>query len=214
MLRREYQNQLQIISNLKKQLNDLELKETEEINQLELERSLLNAEFDSESQKISKVKLKIALLKHKETRLSGFYEELRKEFQVKINQAQSRIATLEEAIERVNHCDHEQVSKLREQLELERKSFEDMEFHQMEEAAHKETERDELLKEIRYIFGSQSKLLEFVHHPHYLFSFLQNFREINSFVSFDLTKYFSGRAPLLLQISTFNKNFVKTPSSF
>ena len=151
MLRREYQNQLQIISNLKKQLNDLELKETEEINQLELERSLLNAEFDSESQKISKVKLKIALLKHKETRLSGFYEELRKEFQVKINQAQSRIATLEEAIERVNHCDHEQVSKLREQLELERKSFEDMEFHQMEEAAHKETERDELLKEIRYI---------------------------------------------------------------
>ena len=158
MLRREYQNQLQIISNLKKQLNDLELKETEEINQLELERSLLNAEFDSESQKISKVKLKIALLKHKETRLSGFYEELRKEFQVKINQAQSRIATLEEAIERVNHCDHEQVSKLREQLELERKSFEDMEFHQMEEAAHKETERDELLKEIRYIFGSQGKL--------------------------------------------------------
>ena len=179
MLRREYQNQLQIISNLKKQLNDLELKETEEINQLELERSLLNAEFDSESQKISKVKLKIALLKHKETRLSGFYEELRKEFQVKINQAQSRIATLEEAIERVNHCDHEQVSKLREQLELERKSFEDMEFHQMEEAAHKETERDELLKEIRYIFGSQSKLQEFVHHPHYFFSFLQNFREIN-----------------------------------
>ena len=158
MLRREYQNQLQIISNLKKQLNDLELKETEEINQLELERSLLNAEFDSESQKISKVKLKIALLKHKETRLSGFYEELRKEFQVKINQAQSRIATLEEAIERVNHCDHDQVSKLREQLELERKSFEDMEFHQMEEAAHKETERDELLKEIRYIFGSQGKL--------------------------------------------------------
>ena len=27
-------------------------------------------------------------------------------------------------------------------------AFEDLEFHQMEEAAHKETERDELLKEI------------------------------------------------------------------
>ena len=85
--------------------------------------------------------------------MSGFYEELQKEFQVKINQAQSRISTIEEALERVNllnnYADHEQVSKLREQLELERKSFEDMEFHQMEEAAHKETERDELLKEIR-----------------------------------------------------------------
>ena len=90
-MRQEYQNQLQIISQLKKQLNDLELKETEEINQLELERSLLNAEFDSESQKISKVKLKIALLKHKETRLSGFYEELQKEFRAKMIQAESRI---------------------------------------------------------------------------------------------------------------------------
>ena len=90
-MRQEYQNQLQIISHLKKQLNDLELKETEEINQLELERSLLNAEFDSESQKISKVKLKIALLKHKETRLSGFYEELQKEFRAKMIQAESRI---------------------------------------------------------------------------------------------------------------------------
>ena len=71
MLRADYQNQLQTVSTLKKQLNDLELRETEEINQLELERSLLNAEFDSETQKISRVKMKIALLRHKETRLSG-----------------------------------------------------------------------------------------------------------------------------------------------
>ena len=38
---------------------------------MELERSLLNAEFDCETQKISKAKMKIALLRHKETRLSG-----------------------------------------------------------------------------------------------------------------------------------------------
>ena len=123
MLRNEYQSQLQIISNLKKQLNDLELKETEEINQLELERSLLNAEFDSESQKISKVKLRIALLKHKETRLSGFYEELQKEFQIKMNQAQSRIATLEEGLDRVMqiHDQDDQAFKLKEQLDAEKK---------------------------------------------------------------------------------------------
>merc|ERR1711981_1407950 len=101
LLRNEYQSQLQIISNLKKQLNDLELKETEEINQLELERSLLNAEFDCETQKISKAKMKIALLRHKETRLSGIYEELQKEFQFKINEAQSRIATFEEGLQRL-----------------------------------------------------------------------------------------------------------------
>ena len=69
--RKEYQSQLEVVSTLKRQLNDLELKETEEINQLELERSLLNAEFDCETQKISKAKMKIALLRHKETRLSG-----------------------------------------------------------------------------------------------------------------------------------------------
>ena len=30
-------------------------------------------------------------------------------------------------------------------------TFEDMEFHQMEEEAHKQTEREELLKEIWYM---------------------------------------------------------------
>merc|ERR1719510_2447014 len=89
VLKSEYQVQLQKVSTLKKQLNDLELRETEEINQLEFERSLLNAEFDSETQKISKARMKIALLKHKETRLSGIYEELQKEFTKKISDAQS-----------------------------------------------------------------------------------------------------------------------------
>ena len=121
---------LATVSRLKKKLNDLELRETEEINQLELERSLLNAEFDSETQKISKAKMKIALLRHKETRLSGFYEELQKEFRKKLNEAQSRISTIQEALER---SPENNVQLLHEQLEIERKKFEDMEFNQMEE---------------------------------------------------------------------------------
>ena len=125
--RNEYQSQLEIVSTLKRQLNDLELKETEEINQLELERSLLNAEFDSETQKISKAKMKIALLRHKETRLSGIYEELQKEFQVKINEAQSRIATFEEGLQRLeetsnlDQVNHAKLEQIQEQLEIERK---------------------------------------------------------------------------------------------
>ena len=146
VLKAEYQTQLATVSRLKKKLNDLELRETEEINQLELERSLLNAEFDSETQKISKAKMKIALLRHKETRLSGFYEELQKEFRKKLNEAQSRISTIQEALER---SPENNVQLLREQLEIERKKFEDMEFNQMEEAAFKETEREELLNEIK-----------------------------------------------------------------
>ena len=121
---------LATVSRLKKKLNDLELRETEEINQLELERSLLNAEFDSETQKISKAKMKIALLRHKETRLSGFYEELQTEFRTKLNEAQSRISTIQEALER---SPENNVQLLHEQLEIERKKFEDMEFNQMEE---------------------------------------------------------------------------------
>lgn len=153
--KQDYQAQLQVVSTLKKQLNDLELIETEEINQLELERSLLNAEFDSETQKISKAKMKIALLKHKETRLSGIYEEFQKEFKIKLNEATKRMVTLEENLDRLQMLainDHEtdcKIQAIKEQLEIEKKTFEDMEFHQMEEAAHKETERDELLKEIK-----------------------------------------------------------------
>ena len=127
VLKSEYQVQLQKVSTFKKQLNDLELRETEEINQLEFERSLLNAEFDSETQKISKARMKIALLKHKETRISGIYEELQKEFTKKISDAQCRIATLEEGLERLqNSVDHEneaKILKVREKLELERKVF-------------------------------------------------------------------------------------------
>ena len=125
--RNEYQSQLEIVSTLKRQLNDLELKETEEINQLELERSLLNAEFDCETQKISKAKMKIALLRHKETRLSGIYEELQKEFQAKMSEAQSRITTFEEGLQRLEETanfeqpDLAQLTQIKEQLEVERK---------------------------------------------------------------------------------------------
>lgn len=123
VLRSEYQSQLQLVSNLKKKLNDLELKETEEIDQLEFERSLLNAEFDSESQKLSKAKMRIALLKHKETRLSGIYEELQKEYTQKMKEAQSRMATLEETVERMceSSVDGAKIEQMNEQLEHERK---------------------------------------------------------------------------------------------
>ena len=70
--------------------------------------------------------MKIALLRHKETRLSGIYEEFQKEFEVKINEAQSRIATFEEGLERLEQSpiDKPNLAKLiqiKEQLELERK---------------------------------------------------------------------------------------------
>jgi hypothetical protein len=42
----------------------------------------------------------------------------------------------------------ERIKYQQELVDLERKTFEDMEFHQMEEEAHKQTEREELLKEI------------------------------------------------------------------
>lgn len=145
-LKIEYQSQLQLVSTLKKQLNDLELRETEEINQLELERSLLNAEFDSETGKISKTKMKIALLKHKELRLSGIYEEFQKEFEKKCQIALMKISNLEDELSL--ETDAKKVTTLKEKIEVEKKSFEDLEFTQMEEISLKESEREEILKEI------------------------------------------------------------------
>ena len=84
----------------------------------------------------------------------GIYEELQKEFKKKINEATSRILTLEEGLDRLSTSEYNslnsenEIRQISEQLEIERKTFEDMEFQQMEENAHKETEREELLREI------------------------------------------------------------------
>merc|ERR1711956_138514 len=87
-----------------------------------------------------------------------------------MNQAQSRIATFEEGLLRLEETanfeqpDLAKLTQIKEQLEVERKAFEDLEFHQMEEAAHKETERDELLKEIheldKQVDGHEKQLTE------------------------------------------------------
>ena len=55
MLRSQRHAQVLLVSTLKRKLNDLETKETEEIRQLELEHSLLGGELEAEKELILKV---------------------------------------------------------------------------------------------------------------------------------------------------------------
>jgi len=187
---------LERVSTLKHKLSDLEQTETEEIGEMDFERSLLSGELESEAEKVRKIKSRLSLLRIQEQRLSGVFEEWQKLAAGKMKQAQIRIEEAEEKVEvlEVRVCQAsaetiaadvescaddvidgggeesedgrtsaaandapsasplptlvENLKYQREVLELERKTFEDMEFHQMEEEVHKQTEREELLKEI------------------------------------------------------------------
>ena len=55
VLRSQRHAQVLLVSTLKRKLNDLETKETEEIRQLELEHSLLGGELEAEKELILKV---------------------------------------------------------------------------------------------------------------------------------------------------------------
>ena len=54
-LRSEKDSQLMTVSSLKKRLTELELKEEDDIRELEMERSLLIGEWNSESENLVKV---------------------------------------------------------------------------------------------------------------------------------------------------------------
>ena len=52
---------------------------------------------------------------------------------------------------KASDSDPKLIQKHNEQLEIEKKAFEDLEFQLMEEEAHKEAETDEVSSEIRYL---------------------------------------------------------------
>jgi chromosome segregation ATPase len=142
---------------------------------LDFERSLIIGELDSENEQLRKIRSRLSLLRIQEQRLSGVFEEWQKVAALKIDEVEERILNAEDELRRLQkayqHSKNsdeiladeiagsnddtlrsdellERIKYQQELVDLERKTFEDMEFHQMEEEAHKQTEREELLKEI------------------------------------------------------------------
>lgn len=124
--------------------------------QLELEKALLSAEYESESLKLSqdegekiKVQMRINELERQMAEDNTSQANLQAEAKQRVQRAQQTCSRLEEELancteETVQQDISEKLMAQQDVLESERKAFEDLEFHHLEEEASKLATREEL----------------------------------------------------------------------
>ncbi|KAK2589350.1 hypothetical protein KPH14_007894 [Odynerus spinipes] len=150
---------LHILSNmdaLKRSVADIEIQEEEISRELELEKALLSAEYESESLKLTqdegekiRVQMRINELEREMAEDNATQAKLQADAKQRVQRAQQAYARLEEELARSTNemAQQEIAEKLAAQqdiLESERKAFEDLEFHHLEEEASKLATREEL----------------------------------------------------------------------
>lgn len=130
---------------------------------MELEKALLSAEMESESLKLAqdemektKVQSQITELEEEMSEHNDVQLNLQVEAKQRVQKAQQACVELEEKLSNCNNqCLHEELSeKLNVQqdvLETERKAFEDLEFHHLEEEASKLATREELQRYVYFV---------------------------------------------------------------
>ncbi|XP_011500496.1 PREDICTED: pleckstrin homology-like domain family B member 1 [Ceratosolen solmsi marchali] len=168
-LQNEKQHILGNMDGLKRSVADIETQEEEINRELELEAALLSAEYESESLKLeqeegerTRVQTKIGELEEDMVESNASQAHLQAEAKQRVIEAQHACADLEEELAdakgRDDERDSDLVDKLAAQteiLETERKAFEDLEFHHLEEEASKLATREELQ---RYISELSAKI--------------------------------------------------------
>lgn len=124
--------------------------------QLELEKALLFAEYESESLKLAqdeaekiKVQTRINELEREMTEDNVTHSNLQTEAKQRVQKVQQVCVRLDEQLaickdEAVQQDIAEKLSAQQDVLESERKAFEDLEFHHLEEEASKLATREEL----------------------------------------------------------------------
>ncbi|XP_033361796.1 general transcriptional corepressor trfA-like isoform X2 [Bombus vosnesenskii] len=141
---------------LKRSVADIEIQEEEISRELELEKALLSAEYESESLKLSqdegekiKVQMRINELERQMAEDNTSQANLQAEAKQRVQRAQQTCNSLEEELANcVDETMQQNISKRlmaqQDVLESERKAFEDLEFHHLEEEASKLATREEL----------------------------------------------------------------------
>lgn len=126
------------------------------VQQLELEKALLSAEYESESLKLNqdegekiKVQMRINELERQMAEDNTIQANLQEEAKQRVQRAQQACNRLEEELtnctdERMQKEVSEKLMAQQDVLESERKAFEDLEFHHLEEEASKLATREEL----------------------------------------------------------------------
>ncbi|KAB7508124.1 Pleckstrin homology-like domain family B member 2, partial [Armadillidium nasatum] len=158
-LKREKDEALKETVRLKGKINDLECQENEALRELELERALLEGELDCLKYSIEMDEESLSQLLKKSNEMEKRHKDDREKDKETINNCKMRLELAEKELDNVGKSedplsekDLKEKSELEKQkhetLETERKVFEDTEFSQMESEALRESEREELNKEI------------------------------------------------------------------
>lgn len=141
---------------LKRSVADIEIQEEEISRELELEKALLSAEYESESLKLTqdegekiRIQMRINELEREMAEDTSTQANFQADAKHRVQRAQQFCNRLEEELA---NCEDEMMQqelmeKLAVQqdiLESERKAFEDLEFHHLEEEASKLATREEL----------------------------------------------------------------------
>ncbi|XP_029661628.1 uncharacterized protein LOC115234586 isoform X2 [Formica exsecta] len=141
---------------LKRSVAEIEIQEEEISRELELEKALLSAEYESESLKLTqdegekiKVQMRINELEREMAEDNATHSNLQAEAKQRVQKAQQFCARLDEQL--INCMDEitqqniaDKLATQQDILESERKAFEDLEFHHLEEEASKLATREEL----------------------------------------------------------------------
>ncbi|CAG9816070.1 unnamed protein product [Phaedon cochleariae] len=160
-LRKEKKEILAVISRIKRQMAEIEIQEEELHREMELEKALISGEHQSKLLDLEKVEAR----KHKLQKRSQRIEESMRDCQMKqeedqricrtkLEHAQENMARVEEKFANTDKTgpEYERVFEeylhAQEQLDNEKKAFEDLEFHHLEEEADWLASREELQREV------------------------------------------------------------------
>ncbi|XP_031778572.1 pleckstrin homology-like domain family B member 1 isoform X2 [Nasonia vitripennis] len=161
-LQNEKQHILGNMDGFKRSVADIETQEEEINRELELEKALLSAEYESESLKLeqeeserARLQAKIAELEQELSESNASQAQLQAEARQRVLRAQQTCARLEEELAEASGRDDERDLDLADKLaahteilETERKAFEDLEFHHLEEEASKLASREEMQRHL------------------------------------------------------------------
>lgn len=152
---------LSVISKIKRQMAEIETQEEELLREVELEKALISGEHKSKLLDLDKLTArKQKLMKRAQTIEESMrdcqlkQEEDQKECKEKLKIAQENMIYVEEKLAQTTKSSTEYESAFeeylnaQEQLDIERKTFEDLEFHHLEEEADWLASKEELQREI------------------------------------------------------------------
>lgn len=133
------------------------MKDSLVVRQFEMEKALLSAEYESESLKLAqdegekiKVQMRINELEREMAEDNAAHSHLQAEAKQRVQRAQQVCVRLDEQLmtgcadEATRQDIADELAAQQDALESERKAFEDMEFHHLEEEASKLATREEL----------------------------------------------------------------------